>query len=391
MRDLVAMVLAGGRTDALGVLTEKRPQSAIPFGGMFRVIDFVLTNLAESGVEKVGILSQYKPLSLMDHVGIGRPWDYNGRTRELSFLPPYQGSKEIDWYKGTADAVYQNLHFIERHKPKDVLVLSGDHVYRMDYRPLIAMHREMKADLTMVFKPIEVSSPCRFGIGVVGKNGRVLRYFEKPEVPESNLVSLTIYCFRREVLEEQVKENARTGKTFHIYDEIIPQLVQHGKVYGFIFRRGWEYLRPVSAFYDAHMRLLRVRGEKVSMERVRTNLEEEGLAEAPPVYFSSGGVATRSLVAPGSMIFGGVRRSVVFPYVRVEEDTFVAESVVFHRCHIARGARVRRAILDKGCFIGEGAVLDGGDGLIVLGKGVKVMDGAVLKGTMEILPDRVVG
>jgi len=385
------MVLAGGRTDALGVLTAKRPQAALPFGGMFRVIDFVLTNLSESGVEKVGILSQYKPLSLMDHVGIGRPWDYNGRTRELSFLPPYQGSKEIDWYKGTADAVYQNLHFIERHKPKDVLVLSGDHAYRMDYRPLIAMHREKRADLTMVFKPMQVSSPCRFGIGVIGKNGKVLRYFEKPEVPESNLVSLTIYCFRREVLEEQVKENARTGKSFHIYDEIVPRLVEDGRVYGFIFRRGWEYLRPVSAYYDAHMRLVNCRGDRVSMERVRTNLEEEGLAEAPPAYFGWCGAATKSFVAPGSTVIGRAHKSVIFPYVRVEEDAFVRESVVFHRCQVGRGARVRRAILDKDCVIGKGAVLDGEDGIIVLGKGVKVLDGVILKGPREVAPGEVVG
>ncbi|HOI11391.1 MAG TPA: sugar phosphate nucleotidyltransferase, partial [Myxococcota bacterium] len=211
MNDVLAMVLAGGRVDAMGVLTARRSMAAVPFGGFYRVIDFVLSNLSESQVEPVGILSQYRPYSLMDHVGIGRPWDYNGRSRELMFLPPFEATGERDWYRGTADAVYQNLHVLERYRRRDALVLSGDHVYRMDYRPVLDFHHRTGADVTMVFKRMDVGRPARFGVGVLGEGGRVLDYLEKPADPPSDLASMTIYVFRADVLAEAVRRNAATG------------------------------------------------------------------------------------------------------------------------------------------------------------------------------------
>jgi len=390
MKDVLALILAGGRADAMGVLTSRRSMAAAPFGGLFRVIDFPLTNLAMSGIERVGILSQYRPASLMDHVGIGRPWDFNGRDRELTFLPPYEGVRELDWYRGTADAVYQNLHVIRRHAPRDVLVLSGDHVYRMDYGPLLDRHRRSKADVTMVFKHMEVGRPSRFGVGVLGEGNRVTHYLEKPEDPPSDLASMTVYIFRTEVLVEAVQRNAEVGTTFHLYNEVIPSVVSGGRVIGHVHRGGWEYLRPLTAWHDAHMRLLGRKGIGVPLEGVLTNTESGGYGDAPPAWFDSSADVSRSLVAPGCRVAGRVRRSVLFPWVTVEEGAVVEDSVILNRVTIRSGSRVIQSVVDKDVEVGEGALLCGEENLVSVGKGARVGDGSILKAGTEIGPWEVV-
>lgn len=391
MNDVLAMVLAGGRADAMGVLTARRSMAAVPFGGFFRVIDFVLSNLSESQVEPVGILSQYRPYSLMDHVGIGRPWDYNGRSRELMFLPPFEATGERDWYRGTADAVFQNLHVLSRYRRRDVLVLSGDHVYRMDYRPLLEQHQRSGADLTMVFKRMDVGRPSRFGVGVLGDGGRVVAYLEKPDDPPSDLASMTIYVFRAEVLAEAVRRNAANGRTFHLYDEVIPELIRDGaRVFGYVFDGGWEYLRPLSAWHDAHMRLLRG-GIGVPMDRVLTNLDAVGVGDAPPAFVASSADVENAWIGPGCRVRGRVLDSVLFPGVVVEEGAVVAHSVLLNDVTVSRGCRVTRAVMDKACVLGEGVVLDGAEALVSLGKGVRVAPGEALAAGAEVPPGGVVG
>lgn len=384
MKDVIALVLAGGRADAMGVLTARRSMAAVPFGGLFRVIDFPLTNLAESGIERVGILSQFHPASLMDHVGIGRPWDFNGRDRELSFLPPFEGVKELDWYRGTADAIFQNLHVIRRAKPRDVLVLSGDHVYRMNYGALIDRHRRSKADVTMAFKAMDCGRPSRFGIGVLGDNNRVTQYLEKPADPPSNLASMTVYCFRTEVLMDAVTRNAQVGTSRHLYDEVIPSVVANGRVFGHLHRGGWEYLRPLSEWHEAHMRLLGRRGIGVPMDSVRTNLESGGFGDAAPARFESTADVSRSLVSPGCRVAGRVHRSVLFPGVTVEEGAVVEDSVILNRVVIRSGSRVIRSVVDKDVDVGEGALLRGSDALVSVGKGARIGAGALLQPGVEV-------
>jgi len=374
----------------MGVLTAHRSMASVPFGGIFRVVDFALTNLSESGARRVGILSQYRPSSLMDHVGIGRPWDYNGRTRELSFLPPFQGAGELDWYRGTADAAHQNIHYIERHSPKDVMVLSGDHVYRMDYRPIIDEHRRNGADLTMVFKQMDCGNPSRFGVGVLGSDGRVIDYQEKPEDPQSDLASLTIYVFRAEVLKARLKENAEMGRTYQLYDEVIPRMVAGDRVFGHVFEGGWEYVRPLDAWYGVHMRMLRDGGIDVPMGRVLTNLEEQGLGDAPPATFTRGADVRRSRVAPGCRVSGRIESSVLFGRVRIEEGAVVEDSVLLNGAVVKRGARVKRSVVDKRCVIGEEARVEGGDRIVSVGKfgrigpGAKVGAGAVVSPRADV-------
>jgi len=386
MKDVIAMVLAGGRVDEMGVLTAHRSMAAIPFGGMYRIIDFALTNLSESGVRHVGILSQYRPSSLMDHVGIGRPWDYNGRTRDLAFLTPYEGHSAHDWYRGTADAVGQNVHFIERHRPRDVLIVSGDHVCRMHYGPLLDLHRRSGADLTMAFKRMKITGKSRFGMGVLGAGDRVVDYLEKPAVPPSDLVSLTVYLFRTEVLVRQVQINAQNGRTFHLYDEVIPALVRNAHVQAYVFDGGWEYARPLSAYHDVHMRLVSPGGIEVPMDSVLTNLHQACLADAPPAWMDHTARVARSRVAPGCRIRGEVQRSVLFPCVSVAHDAVVHDSVILGRTVIGRGARVSGAVMDKHVEIGEGAVIDGTDGLVALGEGCKILPGAVLPPSTVVEP-----
>lgn len=368
MRDVVALVLAGGVVREMGVLLRRRSKAALPFGGMYRVIDFPLTNLSRSNVPVVGILSQYRPRSLMDHVGVGRPWDYNQRTRELIFLPPQQGLGPSDWYRGTADAVYQNIPFLERYVPRHVMILSGDHVYLMDYRPVFEFHLERDADLTMVFKPMPVSSPCRFGIGVLDSDGRVIDYEEKPLKPRSNLASLTIYIFKYDVLIEEVKRNAREGRSHHLYDEVIPRMVAQGRrVYGYVFDGPWKYLRDPLEYLEEHIALATDSTDlALSDAGVITNLEVLGVGDAPPSRVE--GDVKDVLVAPGSIIRGEVRRSVLGPWVRVEEGVRIEDSVIFGNAVIKSGVVIRRAIIDKGVVVEEGAGIDGGDRVAVIGR-----------------------
>lgn len=386
MKDVIAMVLAGGRVDELGVLTQIRSKSALPFGGIHRIIDFPLTNLMESDIEKVGILSQYRPYSLMNHVGIGIPWDYTGKRRDLKFLPPYEGEGDFDWYRGTADAIYQNIHFIERYNPKYVLIISGDHIYRMNYHSVISFHKKMKADLTIVLKAMEIKGPTRFGIAEIRKDGRIVNYEEKPQEPKSNLVSLTIYVFNKEILIEKVKENAATGKNFQIYSEIIPSMVMSHRVFGYIFDGAWEYAREIESYHRAHINLLsQQRSGGVKIAAVRTNLEAQGIVYAPSPFFGNNADVKQSLISPGCFIDGSVSKSIISPWVRVGKNSKVINSIIFHNVKIENDCYIKDVIIDKNVFIGKGSKIGGGGGggITVIGKNVCISDGSEIeKGSM---------
>lgn len=346
MKNIIAFILAGGRVDEMSVLTMSRCKSSVPFAGMYRIIDFPLTNLSLSGIDHVGILSQYRPSSLMDHVGIGHHWDYDTSKRDLKFLPPYQGSADSDWYKGTADAVYQNLHFIKRYNPKDVLIISGDHIYRMNYNAVLSFHRSKQSDLTIVFKPMKISGKCRFGIGEVDNDGRVVSYEEKPEKPQSNLASLTIYIFKTDILLQELAENEKSGKTYHIYNEIIPRMVKNNRVFGYIFRDYWEYSRTIDSYYQAHMDLLTLR-PALNLKGLMTNLEDHDIGDAPEAIIGKNAIVKNSILSPGCYIEGTVLNSVLSPWVRVEDSAEIKNSIIMHKSVIKKGAILNKVIMDK--------------------------------------------
>ena len=392
-KQIVGVVLAGGRVDELSVLTAQRPKSAVPFWGMYRIIDFVLSNMMHSRIEVVGVLSQYRPYSLQTHLGGGEPWDYVGRTRELKVLSPFQGMSDSDWYKGTADAIYQNLNFLEHYAPEMVLVAAGDHIYSMDYRPMIRAHLAHKADLTIALKRVPRERAHQFGTAVLDGDGRIVSYQEKAPEPVSDLASLTIYVFNTRTLVERVRENAAESTTgFHLYSEVIPRMVREGaRVYGHVFDGYWAYARTLDAYYAANLDAIGEDAPDLDAWQVRTNLRSGTLGDPSPALLRPGSRCVSSLVGGGAAIEGTVERSILSPEVTVERGAVVRDSVVMHGCRIGAGAVVDRAILDKGVVVGAGAAVGHGEaaanatlahslscGATVIGKGTRVPAGLVI-------------
>ncbi|MCB2184325.1 MAG: glucose-1-phosphate adenylyltransferase [Desulfobulbaceae bacterium] len=365
--ETLAMVLAGGRVDELNALTCFRPKSALPFGGFARIIDFPLSNLMHSGLEQVGILSQYRSYSLINHIGIGAPWDMIGRYRRISILPPFQGSTESRWYRGTADAIYQNLDFIRLHDPRDILILSGDHVYKMDYREIIDYHRAKKADVTMAFLAVSPEqSARRFGVADIDTEdndvgGKVVQYEEKPEKPKGQWASLTIYCFKPKILYDALSANATEENSHEFGKDIIPRLLSDNRrVYGYKFRGYWGYTRTIEEFWQTNMDLL---GDspKIQLNEwgLRTNLEHRRIRDCFPVKTGSGAAIKNSLVYNGCTVEGTVENSILFPRVHVGKGTTVRNSILFFNNRLADNCRFNKVISDvnnifgRGCSVGD--------------------------------------
>ncbi len=357
----LALILAGGRVDELNVLTYYRPKSAVPFGGFARIIDFSLSNLMNSGLERVAILSQYRNYSLINHIGIGASWDMIGRNRGVTILPPFKGSEKSSWYRGTADAVYQNLDFVQYHKPEVVLILSGDHVYQMDYREIIEYHRAKGADLTIGCLKVPMNRAHRFGVadiddedGEIG--GRVLSYSEKPYKPEYDWASMTVYCFRPEILEQTLRSNAEEGDSFEFGRDIIPQMMAEGrKVYGYKFSDYWGYTRTVEEYWQTSMDLL---GENAPIQigdwGLRTNLDHRAIRDYQPMKIGDNGEISDSLAYNGCVIEGRVERSILFPGVRVGRDAVVKDSILFFDDVVGEGAMLNKVISDVDVIFGDG-------------------------------------
>lgn len=369
MKNVLAMVLAGGRVDELSVLTLHRPKSAVPFGGMYRVIDFPLSNLMHSGVERVGILSQYRSFSLMNHVGIGASWDFVGRNRGATMLPPSTGSTFSDWYKGTSDAVFQNLEFIQIHDPDVVLILSGDHIYKMNYNPMYYYHREKNADLTIGFCPIHPRESHRFGVAEIDDEdgelgGQVLQYKEKPRDADLRWASLTIYFFKPEVLFDVLRSHAHESQSHEFGRDIIPKMLKNYRVFGYKFQGYWGYARTIDEFWQTNMDLL---GEHPGIDlaswEVRTNLDHDNLRDRPPARLGPNAVVEDSLVHNGCRVDGEVRGSILFPGVKVAQGAKVVNSILFFDTEVAPGCILDKTITDTEVRIGEGCQIGCGDNL----------------------------
>jgi glucose-1-phosphate adenylyltransferase len=396
---MAAMVLAGGRVGELGVLTLRRPKSALPFAGYYRVIDFALTNLMRAGINHVGILSQYRPGSLIDHVGVGESWDFVGLDRGAKILPPYRGAEGSGWYQGNADAVYQNLAYIRDRQAEVVLILSGDHIYSMDFRQLIRFHLEQKADMTVAVK--RMGHHERFGYAALDPSGRMVGYEEKPVHPSSDLASLTIYAINAVTLVEVLSQlSGRPQVEFGA--DVLPLMLENYRVFGYEFDGYWAYTRTVNAYYAAHQDLLARRCD-LDQWQVRTNLQDSEVAGMPPPTIRRGARVQNSFVSVGCDIAGTVIGSILSPGVRVERGAEVVDSVLFHRCTVDRGASVRLTIADKQASVGAEArigpeagrtIVDpAGNPLLpitLLGKECRIAPGARLLPGTEVAPESVV-
>lgn len=394
----LAMILAGGRVNELGVLTFYRPKSAVPFGGFARVIDFAMSNLMRSGIELVAILSQYRSYSLINHIGTGAAWDMIGRNRGVSILPPFKGAESADWYRGSADAVYQNLDFVRYHVPEQILILSGDHVYQMDYRKLISYHQDKGADLTAAFIEVEPKQAHRFGIGTIEfedeNGGRLVAYEEKPTAPKGNFASLTILCFKPNVLYAMLEANQKQN-SFEFGRDIIPMMMQQGcKVYGYRYRGYWGYTRTVDEYWKTSMDLLG-RTPKINMEEwgLRTNLEHRGIRDFQPLIVGADAVLDNSMVYNGSHVFGTVHNSIIFPGVRVEKGAVVTDSILFFNNTVESGTQLTRVVVDVNTVIGPDCQIGGPsaqaccDGITVIGWNNQVPAGTRIGRGCTVYPE----
>jgi glucose-1-phosphate adenylyltransferase len=398
MRKVVAVLLAGGVGSRLNVLVQYRAKPAVPFGGIYRIIDFTLSNIANCGLRRVAVLTQYKPLSLMDHIGDGSAWDMAGRTRGISILPPKTGEKDWDWYKGTADAVRQNLSFISSGPYTDVLIVSGDHVYCMDYWPLIRFHREHNAHVTIGMIPVAWEETRQFGTGTLDGQNRIVDWQEKSGKARSNLASMGIYVFEREYLVRTLGETREED----FGSQIIPRALKEGSVYGYLFEGYWRDVGTIQAYWDANMDLLKPEsGLNPEGCGIRTNQVAETLPyDRPPARVSGASRLVNSAVSPGCFVSGGVENSILSPGVVIEKGAFVRDSIIMHDSVVRRGAGVERSIIDKGVVIGEHAVIGRRStgkanmrfpdhiysGLTVVGKNASIPQGARIGTNCIIYP-----
>ncbi len=358
---VVAMILAGGQGTRLNILSLKRAKPAVPFAGKYRIIDFVLSNCVNSGIYTVGVLTQYRPRSLNDHIQRGQPWDLDRMYGGVHLLQPYLGRGESDWYRGTADAVYQNLDFIDHYRPDNVLVLAGDHVYKMDYRPLLRFHAERQADVTISCIRVRPSEASRFGIVTITGSGRVIHFEEKPQRPKGTLASMGIYCFRRDALHLWLTNDARNPASSHDFGkDVIPRMVAEGaNVFAYQFEGYWMDVGTVQAYWEANMQLL-VHAPPLDLYD-RSWVIHTRSEERPPAKVQAGATVKRSLVSHGCIIEGTVESSVLSPGVYVGPGALVRDSVVMTDTRIEAGATVVRSIIDKQVLIAVGCRV-GSDG-----------------------------
>jgi glucose-1-phosphate adenylyltransferase len=366
--ETLAMILAGGRVDDLGVLTFHRPKSAVPFGGFARVIDFPLSNLMNSGLDRVAILSQYRSYSLINHIGIGAAWDMIGRYRGISILPPFIGYGHSQWYRGSSDAVYQNLDFIQFINPEQLLILSGDHVYNMDYRELINYHREKDADLTMACLKVPMAEAHRFGLADIDdedgeRGGRVVRYREKPEKPEYNWASLTVFCFKPRVLYQVLEANIREDASYEFGRDIIPRMMNDNRrVYGYKFKGYWGYTRTIEEYWQTNMDLLGPDPKiRFADWKIRTNLDHRGISDCQPLKIGEHAAISDSLIYNGCIVEGRVERSILFPGTHVEKGARIKDSVLFFKNVVGKGAQLDKVISDVNTTFGREVMIGAGD------------------------------
>lgn len=369
------MLLAGGQGSRLYALTSKIAKPAVPFGGKYRIIDFPLSNCVNSGIDTVGVLTQYQPLVLNDYIGNGQPWDLDRTYGGVHILSPYQAKHGSEWYKGTANAIYQNLPFIQRYNPEYVLILSGDHIYKMNYDKMLAFHKKNGADVTVATIRVPMSEASRFGIVNTGKNGKIEQFEEKPANPKSDLASMGIYIFTAEKLYKYLEKDEQTPNSSNDFGKnILPDMLASGeKMYAYVFSGYWKDVGTIDSLYDANMDLL---GEKPVFDIANYNWRIHSRNPvAPPHYIGPDGVVTRSIVALGCEVDGTVKNSVLSSNVKVEEGAVIEDSVVFSGCTIARGAHIVNAIIDENVVIGENAVVGSGETprkITVLGRDVHI-------------------
>lgn len=381
-KECVAMLLAGGQGSRLYALTEKTAKPAVSFGGKYRIIDFTLSNCVNSGIDTVGVLTQYQPLVLNEYIGNGQPWDLDRTYGGVKILPPYQGKKKADWYTGTANAIYQNMNFIDRYNPEYVLILSGDHIYQMQYDAMLQFHKQKGADCTIAVIDVPLEEASRFGIMSADEDGKIYKFAEKPKKPDSTLASMGIYIFNRDKLETYLEADENDPSSSKDFGKnVIPAMLAAGEsMYAYPFSGYWKDVGTIQSLWEANMDLL---GEKpkLSLDNRERRVFSRNNAE-PPQFIGDHAVIGNSLITEGCEIYGSVYNSVLFSGVVVEEGAVVRDSVIMNDVVIRKNASVDYSILDSGVSIGKGAAVgknrDESKGITVIGAGLAIQDGVTV-------------
>lgn len=383
--ECIAMLLAGGQGSRLGILTKQIAKPAVPYGGKYRIIDFPLSNCVNSGIYTVGVLTQYQPLELNDYIGNGQPWDLDRENGGVHVLSPYQQIKGTEWYKGTANAIYQNINFIERYDPEYVLILSGDHIYKMDYSKMIDYHKEKNADCTIAMLEVPWDEASRFGLMIVNDDGSISEFEEKPKNPRSNKASMGVYVFNWKKLRQYlIEDEAKEGSSNDFGHDLIPAMHENGeRMFAYQFDGYWKDVGTINSLWDANLDLLN--------PKVDLNLDDDSWKiysrspAAPPHYIGSNAEIESSMITEGCDIEGKIDFSVLFANVTVEEGAEVKYSIVMPGTVVKKGAVVQYSIVAENAVIEEGAVVgespenmaDVNDwGVAVIGNGVTIGKGA---------------
>ena len=358
-KEMIAMLLAGGQGSRLGVLTSKVAKPAVAFGGKYRIIDFPLSNCINSGIDTVGVLTQYQPLRLNTHIGIGIPWDLDRNVGGVSVLPPYEKSQNSEWYTGTANAIYQNLEYMEQYHPEYVLILSGDHIYKMDYKIMLDYHKANNADITIAAMPVPIEEASRFGVVVTDNDNKITEFEEKPEHPKSNLASMGIYIFSWKVLKDaliKLKDQQECDFGKHV----IPYCFNNNKrIFAYEYNGYWKDVGTLGSYWEANMELIDIIPEFNLYEefwKIYTNNDM-----ITPLYFADGSKVDRCIVGEGSEIYGEVYNSVIGSGVVIEEGTVVRDSIIMSGTRIGRNCTIDKAIVAENVAVGDNVVFSVGE------------------------------
>ena len=386
-KEMIAMLLAGGQGSRLGVLTSKVAKPSVAFGGKYRIIDFPLSNCINSGIDTVGVLTQYQPLRLNSHIGIGIPWDLDRNVGGVTVLPPYEKSTSSEWYTGTANAIYQNLEYMEQYNPEYVLILSGDHIYKMDYKIMLDYHKANNADITIAAMPVPIEEASRFGIVVTDSDNRITEFEEKPANPKSNLASMGIYIFSWKVLKDAlIKLKDQNGCDFGKH--VIPYCFENNKrIFAYEYNGYWKDVGTLSSYWEANMELVDIIPVFNLYEefwKIYTKTDA-----IPPQYVSSEGFIEKSIIGDGAEIYGKIFNSVIGSGVVIEEGAEVRDSIIMQDTVIGKNSKVYKSIIAEEVTIGDNVELGIGEEAENVLNPKIYNSGLVTIGECSVIPDNV--
>lgn len=386
-KEMIAMLLAGGQGSRLGVLTSSVAKPAVAFGGKYRIIDFPLSNCINSGVDTVGVLTQYQPLRLNTHIGIGIPWDLDRNIGGVSILPPYEKSTNAEWYTGTANAIYQNLKYMEYYNPDYVLILGGDHIYKMDYEVMLEFHKANNADITLATIPVPIEEASRFGVVITDDSKRILEFEEKPKNPRSNLASMGIYIFTWKVLKEAlISLSEQKGCDFGKH--IIPYCHERGdRVFAYEYNGYWKDVGTLSSYWESNMELIDLIPVFNLYEEFWKIYTKSDMI--PPQYIAEKAVVERCIIGEGTEVYGQVYNSVIGTGVTIGEGTEIRDSIIMKSCVIGENTKINKTIIAENCVVGSDCRIGFGEDVPNQVYPHIYGDGLATIGEESIIPDHV--